>query len=127
MIKINNKQYNNCHTEITWGNFNVSNENGRKRTGEAPFITFHIENGMSIGLEFTFLRVMFLNTKISIETNIKEYISDIIFENDEGWHSLILEKYDCNITRINQKTFHINFHVEESKINIFINENIDLF
>ena len=43
MIKINNKQYNNCHTEITWENFNVSNENGRKRTGEAPFITFHIE------------------------------------------------------------------------------------
>ena len=127
MIKINDKQYNHYQIKITWENFNVSDENGKKRSGKAPFITFHLENNILIGLEFTFSQVMFLNTKINIKTNIKEYISDIVFENEEGWSSFILEKYHGNITRINEKTFRLDFYVEESKINILINEDIDLF
>ncbi len=127
MIKINDTQYNNYQIEVTWGNFSVSNKNGKNRSGQAPFITFDLENGMSIGLEFIFSKVMFLNTKINVETNIKEYISDIIFKNDEGWNLLWSEKYDCSITRINEKAFRLNFYIEESEVNIFINENIDLF
>ena len=127
MIKINNKQYDDYKIEITWGNFSVSNGNGEKRFGKAPFITFYLENNIKIGLEFTFSQVMFLNTPTNIKTNIKEYLSDITFENNEGWDTLTSGKYDCNITKINEKVFNLDFYVEESKIKIFINADIDLF
>ncbi len=124
MVKINDNQYDNYQVKVTWENFNISNENGQKRLGEAPFICFYLENSV-IGLEFTFSKKMFLNAKIDVEVNIKEYISDIVLDNGEGWKSLILKKYDCNITRINEKTFNLNFYTEEDKI--FINTDIDLF
>ncbi len=126
MIKINDIQYSNYQIEVLWKNFNVTHKNGEKMSGKAPYITFSLKENLLVGLEFIFSEEMFLNTKINVKTNIKEYISDIIFENEEGCTSLINENYDCNITRINEKNFHFNFYVE-SKINIFINVNIDLF
>ena len=99
----------------------------KKDLEKPPFITFYLENNIKIGLEFTFSQVMFLNTQTNVETNIKEYLSDITFENDEGWDFLISGKYDCNIKRINEKTFNLDFYVENNKLNIFINANIDLF
>lgn len=127
MIKINDTQYADDCIKITWKNFNTSNASGKKRFGKAPLITFCLEKNISVELEFTFSQAMFLDTKTNIRTNIKEYVSDIIFKNDKGCTSLIYGKYDCNITRINEKKFNLDFYVEEKEISIFINTNIDLF
>ena len=128
MIKINNKEYHDYEIKITWGNFDVCS-NGKKNSGLAPFIEFNIENNIFLGLEFIFSREMFENTKLNITTNIDKYISDITYEDKDGWISLILEKYNCSITRMNENTFKIEFYVESKEIeelNIIINANIKI-
>ena len=126
MIRMNDTKYQDYLIEVTWKNFSVSNKNAKKRFGEAPCITFQLNQNTLIGLEFTFSKTMFLNTKINIKTNVKEYISDIIYATDKGWKSLILENYDGYITRVSEKTFHLDFYVLESEIHIFIDENVDI-
>lgn len=128
MIKINNLEYNKFEIKISWGNFSVSSY-GHKRNGIAPFITFHINN-IFIGLEFNFSKEMFENTKIGTKADMKKYISDITFEDEKGWISINDGQYDCNITRINDKKFHITFHIIaydlDDKYDIFIDDNIDI-
>ena len=129
MIKINTKEYSRYTTKITWGDFEV-NSHDKKRTGKSPFITFNIENNIFIGLELTFSKEMFENTKLHKEINIKQYVCDIIYENRNGWISIIDGKYDCNITKIGEREFKMKFFVEaefyELKININVDTNIEL-
>lgn len=123
MIEINNKQYNKYDIKLTWGT-------AGKRKVDVPFITFHI-NDVVIGIEFIFSKEMFLNTKMNIKTNIKNYISDIFIKKGNDWESLMSGEYDCNIERISEKTFNFDFYVKEyvehNEINIIINENIEIF
>lgn len=125
MIKINDKEYSNYNIKITWENFLVSSYN-KKRTGIAPFITFNIENRIFIGLEFTFSKEMFENTKLNTRTNITEYLSDILYEDEKGWISIITGKYDCSITRTSENIFKIEFFVEAGDLNIIIDTDIEL-
>lgn len=128
MIRINNIVYNKFETKISWGNFLVSSY-GYKRTGVAPFITFYVNN-IFIGLEFTFSKEMFENTVIGIKTDIKEYISDVIFKDEKGWLSINDGQYECNIIRINEKNFHIIFHIIahdlDDEFDIFIDDAIEI-
>lgn len=128
MIRINNIEYNKFETEISWKNFLVSSY-GHKRTGIAPFITFCINN-MFIGLELTFSKEMFENTVLWIKTDIKEYISDVTFEDEKGWLSINDGQYECNIIRINEKNFHIIFHIIaydlDDEFDIFIDDEIEI-
>ncbi len=129
MIKINNIEYNKFETKILWGNFSVSSY-GHKRTGIAPFITFNVNNTF-IGLEFTFSKEMFENTAFGIKTDIKEYITDVTFEDEKGWISIIIYgQYDCNIIRINEKKFHIIFHIIahyfDDEYDILIDDEIEI-
>lgn len=128
MIKINNIEYNEFETKISWGNFLVSSHS-HKRTGIAPFITFYVDNTF-IGLEFIFSKEMFENTDLGIKTNIKEYISDVTFEDEKGWISINAEQYECNIIRINEKNFHIIFqiiaHDFDEEFDIFIDDEIEI-
>ena len=127
MIKINNKQYDNYDIKVTWGEFNTS-DGGKKRFGIAPYITFHIDNIIKIiGLEFTFSKEMFLDTKINKKTNVKDFINIMFYnENEKEWDTPIIENYNCFITRKDEKVFNLDFRIEESKINILINVDIDL-
>ena len=125
MIRINDVEYNDYKVKVMWLDFSVSNKNDKERFGKAPYITFGLDN-ILIEIEFTFSKEMFLNLVIDEEKNIKEYVSDINIKNDKGWKSLISEKYDCNITRINDKTFNLDFKVIDNEIKIFINTRIDL-
>lgn len=59
---------------------------------------------------------MFENTKLNVLANIDEYISDITYENEKGWLSLIIEKHSCNIKRINESIFKIEFCIENEDI-----------
>ena len=85
-------------------NFSVSHH-GKIRKGIAPFITFNIDNDKFVGLEFTFSDEMFKQMKVNIKTNVKEYISDVVYEDVRGWISIINSEYDCDITRIDEKNF----------------------
>ena len=81
-----------------------------------------------IGLEFTFSKSMFLDTKISKKTNVKDYINISFYnEDDKEWDMPIIEKYDCFITRIDEKIFNLNFYMHSKDLEITINENIKLF
>lgn len=125
MIQINDQEYNNYSTNITWGKFSVSSY-GQKRIGIAPYITFNINNKIFIGLELTFSDEMIKNCKIDTKINITNYLSDICYEDEKGWLSLTTGKYDFYITRINDNSFKFNFIVEDGKIKIFINDIIEL-
>ena len=127
MIRINDTQYDDYSIKIIWGNFNIFHRNGKETSGKAPVIIFNLKNNILIELEFIFSDNMFLSTKLNVKTNIKEYLSDIILSDNKGYCSLILEKYDCNITRINEKSFNIDFYVYDYENRIFINTNVDLF
>ena len=124
MIRINNKEYNDYNVKISWGEFSVSHH-GKRKKGISPFITFHIDNDKFIGLEFTFSDKMFKEMKVNIKTNVKEYISDVLYEDVSGWISIINSEYDCNITRIDEKCFRINFYIIAEE-NISIDSKITL-
>ena len=47
--------------------------------------------------------------KENIRTNIKEYISSVLYEEEREWISIINSEYDCYITRIDRKSFKIDF------------------
>ena len=129
MIKINNKEYNNYDIEITWGDFDVVS-NGEKRKGSAPFIIFNIENNIFIGIETIISKDMWKNMNLNTKVNIERYISDITYKDEAGWISIITGKYNCNILRISEKEFKIEFCVESEEIdeiNIIIDDVIVLF
>ena len=126
MIKVNGKEYDVKKTDISWGEFTVSCH-GKTRKGQAPFISFHLDNNILIGLEFTFSKEMFEESKVNIRVNCDDYLSDITYEDDGGWFSLILEKYNCYITRIDSKTFNVELTISGTdNINLEIIQNVQI-
>lgn len=119
MIKINNKDYTKYDTKITWGDF-YAYSNGKKRTGIAPFIQFNIENKIFIGLEFVYSKEMWEDIKSCVKIDIKQYLTDITYEDEKGWISLIAEKHNCYITKIEENIFKIDLFVESTLENIKI-------
>jgi len=73
---------------------------------------------------------MFENTALRTKTDIKRYISDISYEDEKGWISINDGQYECNITRISDKDFRINFHVLahdlDDEYDIFIEDVIEI-
>ena len=124
MIIINNKKYNEYSIKVSWGEFSVSHC-GKRRKGIAPFISFNIDNNKFVGLEFTFSDEMFKQMKENNKLNIKEYISDVLYEDERGWISIINSDYNCDITRIDEKNFKINFYIQAEE-NISIDSKITL-
>ena len=125
MIKINDTEYNNYDFIVSWGKF-FANINNKKIAGLAPFITFLIDNKIYLGLEFAFSKEMFKSTKKSIKTNVNNYLSDITYEDEKGWVSIITGEYDCNITRISEKDFKIELCISSGVGNIIMDTNIEL-
>lgn len=68
--------------------------------------------------------------KNNTKNNIKDSISDITYENDKGWISIIDGKYNCDIAKINKDTFNITFNITtkdiDEEFNIKIDENINI-
>lgn len=124
MIIINNEEYNDYNIKVSWGEFSVSHC-GKRRKGIAPFIAFNIDNDKFVGLEFTFSDEMFKQMKVNSKTNVKEYISDVVYEDVRGWISIINGEYDCDITRIDEKNFKIDFYIKAEE-NLYIDAKITL-
>lgn len=125
MIIIDDKEYTNYNVKITWDSFYVISNN-EKRTGIAPFITFCINENIYLGLEFSFSKEMFKNIKFNNTKDVKKYLSDITYEDKSGWISIIIDKYICEITRINESDFKLYFSIESEVGNIIINTDINL-
>lgn len=128
LITVNDKKYDKWEMRIIWGDFIIHSQ-GRVRTGIAPFIEFKLDDNY-LGVEFTFSKDMFNNLKIGEKTNIKKYISDITYEDENGWITINDGDYDCDIKRIDETNFHIDFHVlgnfEDDEYDITIDDDIKI-
>ena len=125
MIKINNKDYTKYDTKITWSDF-YTYFNGEKRTGIAPFIQFNVENKIFVGLEFVYSKEMWEDTKPCIKIDMKQYLTDITYEDEKGWISLIVEKHNCYITKIEENMFKIDLFVESTLESIKIELDVTI-
>lgn len=126
MFIINNTDYKDFGVKITWGEFVVSTNN-KKRKGIAPFIQFCIDNNKYFGIETTLSKEMLKNEKISKKFNINEYISDLCYEDVNGWYSLILGKFNCDITRVSDTIFNLKLQLKCDEFeHIFIEIDINL-
>ena len=117
MIKINGKEYKNYETKASWGKFEAK-VSGRKIDGESPFIMFNIENNIYIGLEFIFSKEMFNKIEINKKINLNKYISDITYEDKKGWISIVTGNYECNVTKISNDCFKLDFLVEPAELDV---------
>ena len=107
MITINNTKYTTHDIKVTFGNYNVSSKD-KKRNGQSPFIQFHTNDNIFIGIETTYDKAWLQELKTNDKKDITEYISDIAYEDENGWISLITGKYTCYLEKIN----HTNFRLE---------------
>lgn len=128
MLTINNKEYKKIKVQIIWKNYTiVSSKN--KRSGISPSFIFNTDNE-TITIETTTSKTIFENMKINTKINIKDNISDITYEDDKGWISIIDGKYNCDITKINKDAFNITFNITtddiDEEFNIKIDENINI-
>ncbi|MBQ9181552.1 MAG: hypothetical protein IJ134_02850 [Bacilli bacterium] len=120
----NKKKYDNYKIDVSLDKFSVSKHNGKsvaKRIGLAPFITFSISDLIAVGLEMTYSKENLESMKTNENVDITEYISDILYADENGWISLNLGEYKCNITRINKSDFNIKLEVKEKIEEININ------
>lgn len=122
MITINNTKYTVQKIKVTFGNYNVSNKD-KKRNGQSPFIQFYTNDNIFIGIETTYDKEWLKQLKVNDIKNITEYISDIVYEDEKGWISLITGKYTCYLEKIN----HTNFRLELSCIAEECDEHFDIF
>ena len=119
MITINNKIYENNKVKVTFGNYSVV-QNGKKRNGKSPFISFEC-NGLYIGIELTYDEKWLIELKENDKKDITKFVSDIIYEDQKGFISLILGKYACYLERINDCEYKIELICEtEEGSEIFI-------
>ena len=127
MININNKNYINYASNISWSNFEITKDNN-KINGVSPTISFNIENNIFIEIETTIYNNIYNKFNFNTKTNITKYISDITYKDKDGWISLITENYNCTITKTNKNKFEIELHIKEKlhKKNITITADVYL-
>jgi len=128
MIKVNDKVYDGMIIRVSWGEFSTVT-NGQKRKGIAPFITFN-SNEIRVGLELVFSDVMFREMKLNNKIDISKYLTDITFEDKEGWISLGNGEYKGYITRIDEEKFKIEMFVVdkyEDDMKIELDEIVKVF
>lgn len=132
LISINNEKYNTYKVKISWSDFTVSSRRGYsviKHYGTAPFITFNINDNIFIGLETTLSKEMIKNTKVNEQTDITKFISDITYEDEKGWISIINGEYVCYLVRKDVNKFQIVLDVKSEVIenlNIFIDTIVEI-
>ena len=128
MIIVNKKKYENLTIDVYYGDYNVTKE-GKKRTGLSPFISFKTDN-IKIGIETIYDKEWLKELNESNKKDISKFVSDIVYEDEEGWVSLITGDYKCFIEKIDDKEFTLDFSCNaiEGNINfdILINEKIKL-
>lgn len=128
MIIINGKNFDNALKKVSFGEYNVT-QDGKKRNGSAPFISFKFDN-VILGLETIYDKKWFEELKINDKKDISKYISDITYEDEKGWVSLITGNYNCFVTKTKNNMFSLEFSCEAEEIGehykILLNEEVDI-
>ena len=128
MIKINNKDYENVLKKVSFGEYSVT-QDGKKRNGNAPFISFNFDNAF-LGLETIYDKKWLEELKINDKKDISKYISDITYENENGWISLITGNYNCIVTKTKNNIFFLEFSCEAEELDehykILLNEEVEI-
>ena len=127
MITINDKNYDNVLKKVSFGEYSVT-QDSNVRIGSAPIITFKIDN-ILIRLETTYDKKYLEELNTNDKKDISKYISDITYEDENGWISLITGNYNCFITkyRNNKFVFELKCEAEEcgDYYNIFLKEEVE--
>ena len=127
MIIINDKNYDNVLKKVSFGEYSVT-QDSNVRIGSAPIITFKIDN-ILIRLETTYDKKYLEELNTNDKKDISKYISDITYEDENGWVSLITGNYNCFITkyRNNKFVFELKCEAEEcgDYYNIFLKEEVE--
>lgn len=125
MIKLNNKKYDNYKIEVLWDNFEVIS-NDKKIKGISPFISFNIDNNIIIEIETSISKETLENININEKININQYLTDIIFEEQNVSRSIIDWKYNFEITKINSNHYKIEFDINHNDEKIRIDCDVEL-
>ena len=127
MIKCNTKVYHKVLYKVSFREYLV-HQNGEKRRGKAPYITFKLDN-FELGLEFVYDKEWLKELKINDKREITSYLTDITYNDSKGWISLIYGKYKCYLKRINHHEYILDFWCNAiegmDKFNILLNEKIN--
>lgn len=119
MIEIKNKKFDKVNTKVSCDNYFVTN-NGKKRKGISPYMSFNIDN-IYIDIETIYDINWLKNMKLNQEIDIKQYITNILYEEENECAQLYDIQY-CSIERIKEDTFNIKLQCKENEI--IIDENI---
>ena len=131
MIKINGKEYCDYDIKIDWGKFEHIICDDKINWGKfehgatidelnemAPFIKFNINNEIFIGIECILSKEEFLNLELNKLIKLNKYISDITYEDEKGWISIVTGNFDCKIIRISANLFKLDFFVKSDEYDI---------
>ncbi len=127
MIKLNNNIYHNISYQVSFGEYQVK-QNGKKRTGKSPIITFMWDN-FNLMLELIYDKEWIRELKINNKKDISKYVTDIIYDDGKGWISLNYGTYKCFLKRIDNENYLLDFYCNiieyEEEFNIVLKEKIN--
>lgn len=127
MIKLNNTLYSKLSYKVSFGDYQVK-QNGKKRTGKSPRITFMWDN-FNLMLELIYDKKWIRELKINNKKDISKYVTDIIYDDGKGWISLIYGTYQCFLKRIDNELYLLDFYCNiieyEEEFNIVLKEKIN--
>ena len=128
MTTINTKDFYNLSIKVSFGEYSVT-QDGKKRNGNAPFITFKFDN-IIIGLETIYDKRWLEELKMNDKKDISKYITDITYEDENGWLSLITGNYNCFINKVENNIFALEFSCEIEECGeyykISLNEEVEI-
>ena len=56
--------------------------------------------------------------EINKKINLNKYISDITYEDKKGWISIVTGNYECNVTKVSNNRFKLEFLVEPDELDV---------
>ena len=125
MITLNDKKYEQVAVKVTYGKYDVK-QNGQQRVGVSPIIEFKFDD-ILLGIETTYDREWLKELKINDKQDISKYVSDVPFEDEQGFISLIGGICECYITRVSETEFIIDLNLDTNDsddIKIILNEKV---
>ena len=128
MIIINNKNYNIISKNVSFNKYQVT-QNGKERKGISLHIVFKLNN-ILLGIETNYDKKWLENLNTNDRKDISKYVTDITYEDENGWISLITGNYKCYISKVKNNifTFEINCEAEEGSeyYKILLNEELEM-
>ena len=128
MIIINKKKYDKALIKVSCGEYSVT-QDGKNRKGIAPIIKIKLDDIVLV-LETNCDNKWLEELKINDKKDISKYISDISYEDEKGWVSLITGNYKCFINKVENNKYELEFNCEAEECNeyykIILKEKVEM-